>query len=654
MKKIYIAAAIVFLALVGIAMALVPPPPPPPPVPQNLGLPDYAIDHLSTNATDQSACRQCHQTSGTNISGGYNNTIGGVPTRHHSMLPRGVINPKTGTPFGCNDCHPSTPGIGMGILLDRSCADCHNGTAFWADANITSGGYNAQVGNFSRPHHVNTNYTSVVGFGNPAADRHCNKCHGSFVNNYDDGHYKPSYATDFMITPFATYKVTNFSQPDGLGGNKVWGGCESCHEASTADNPDLDNNHDSHHVSYSGFGTGFSTTDTPFNLTGGSPLNNRACFVCHVVTWSNTSASPLRVNRVNPFTGELLNNSMELRNSTIEAASAIEPGTFNITINGTGCEKCHGVPTLHNIQFEYQQNGPQGKGHINNDLDCSGCHNSWLPASDFVPGAIIPTVDSVSPSVIAVNTATTLTITGLNFVNGAYTSVVTVDGVTYTPASITDSQIVVNIPALSAGTHQLQLVKGGDTLSKLSTLDVVPVVTLSSASLDGTTLTISGTGLGSKPAANAQQYVLVGSAGYSASIISWSDTQIVATVSGSVAAGDTATVITANAGQATAAIVVSTPTPTPTPTPAPKPTITSAKLVSGTLTIVGTNLETKPTKNPQNNVYTIKSGRTYYSTSITSWVSTKIVAKVNSNFKLGDTVTVKTVSGKTATATITK
>lgn len=477
MRKRYLAAAIVFLALVGLAMALTPPPPPP--VGQNLGLYDTGIDHLVTTATDQSACRQCHQTSGTNISGGYNNTIGGVPTRHHSLLQRSVINPKTGFVFGCNDCHPSTPGVGMGILLDRSCVDCHNGTAF-----STSG---AKVGNFSRPHHIVTNYTSVVGFGNPAADRQCNKCHGSFVANYNDGHYKPSYATDFMITPFATFKVTNFSQPDGLGGNKVWGGCLSCHVANPAATPSvIDSNHDTHHKEILGLGrfggnTVFQNASTP----------GAACFWCHVIAPGSTS--PLRFNVTNPFTGEILIRAMEVRNSTIENVDVFEPGTTNITFNGTGCQKCHSVQSIHNIQFNYQQNGPQGLGHINNDLDCAGCHNSWLPATDFVPGALIPTVDSLSPSVIAVNTATTLTITGANFVNDPYTSVVTVDGVTYTPSSITDAQIVVDIPALSAGTHQLQLVKDGSTLSKLSTLDVVSLVTLSSATLDGVTLTITGT-----------------------------------------------------------------------------------------------------------------------------------------------------------------
>ena len=582
--NILIVTMLLLTALVGIGTALVPPPPPPPPVPQHIGLQDISIINLSTNATDQSACRVCHQTSGTNLTviingSTYTNaTVGGVPTRHHSLLPRAVTNPMTGTPFACQDCHPSTPGVGMGILLDRSCLDCHAGLNFTGN---TQGGH---VGNITRPHHVNSSYASSS-IGNPAQNRQCNFCHGSVVDNYNDGHYSPSYATDFMITPYASFKATNFSQPDGLAplqggnmnfssgvvgssdGNKTWGGCYSCHLSNYAATPQgIGSNHDNHHNEINGLsasrgGKGLQSAKT----------QGETCSWCHVVAPGTTS--PLELNLVNAFTGETLLNAMEVRNSTIEAASVLEPGTTNITVNGTGCEKCHDVKSLHNIQFGYVSggNGPQGQGHVNNNVDCFGCHNSWLPA-DSAPmaGAIVPTVNTVSPSTIAVNTPTTLTFTGINFKNDPYTSVVTIDGVTYTPSSVTDTQIVVDIPVLAAGTHIAQVVKGGDTLSNLETLDVVSAVALTSASLSGTTLTLSGIGLG---ATGAAQNIIVGSTGYSASIVSWTDTQIVATVSGTVHAGDNVEVITPNGGEATATVTISVPKPvlttiTVTPSPA--------------------------------------------------------------------------------------
>ena len=558
-----------FVGMTGIGLSLTPPPPPPPPVPQNLGLFDTSIAFLHTNATDQSTCRQCHQTSGTNISGGYSNTIGGVPTRHHNLLPEQIKNPLTNVPFACQDCHPSTPGVGNGILLDRSCTDCHNATNFWGNS---IGGH---VGNLSRPHHFNTTYDDA-NIGNPVQDRQCKTCHGSFVDNYNDSHYKPTYDTSFMITPWATFRATNFSQPlpqlfhsDGtLLENKTWGGCESCHLGTVnasgnnslaakglfTGTPILDN-HDSHHQTIL---DGFVNVSGNYQTLGGR-TPGATCSWCHVLY-----PGEIIGNTTNPFTFEILTGGLELRNSTIEAIEVangrLEPGTVNITINGTGCEKCHSVKTIHNIQAGYVPNGtgPQGMGHINNNLDCYGCHNSWLPADTWVPGALVPYLNSVSPSVIVANTATTLTVTGSNFVNDPYTSVVSIDGVQYTPTSITDSQIVVNIPALTAGVHVLQLVKGGDSLSKPTTLTVVSNAHVDSAKLKAGTLTITGTNLGSMPAANAKMYV---SAKHGAnqitsnSITSWTATKIVAKVPNSVVINDVATVLTTNAGETTATIV---------------------------------------------------------------------------------------------------
>ncbi len=576
--KLTVTALLLFAALAVIGYALTPPPPPPPPVNQNIGIYDTSIDQFKTNATDQSACRACHQTSGTVTPGGYNNTIGGVPTRHHDLLVRGVINPSTGAPFGCQDCHPSTPGAGNGILLDRSCTDCHNATNFWADS------IGAHVGNLNRPHHYNTSYDDA-NIGNPAASRQCNLCHGSFVNNYNDGHYVPSYNTSFVITPYATWKATNISQPLSMvlfdstnrqDLNKAWGGCESCH-LGTVNNTGyngtgyptsgtIGTNHNNHHREILGGNVTTNGVVSPLGASTPFVGVSNICSVCHVITPGGTG--PYRFNTTNPFTGETLIRAMEVRNSTIEQADAaigaFEPGTVNITINGTGCEKCHGVPSIHNIQYNYVQNGPQGFGHINNNTDCYGCHNSWLPANDFVPGPLIPTVDSVTPSVMAAGTATTLTITGSNFVNDAYTSVVSVDGIHWTPSSITASKITVNIPALPAGVYKLQLVKGDNTLSKLSTLTVVSSPTITSANIteNGSVLTIDGTGFGAKPATDAQLYVSVSHAGNqiaSSSIVIWKDTEITAMMPSDVTSGgDVVTVLTGTSGEAKATITEAT------------------------------------------------------------------------------------------------
>ncbi len=583
--KMIVPAMLLFALLVGIGYALTPPPPPPPPVPQNLAINDTSIDKLQTtdgSTANQSACRACHQSAGTNVSGGYNNTLGGVDTRHHGMVQRGVTNPYTNVPFGCQDCHPTIPGIGNGILLDHSCTDCHNGTAFWADST-----FGARVGNFSRPHHINTTYDDA-NIGNPAANRTCNFCHGSFVDNYNDNHYIPSYSTSFMITPYATIKATNTSSPlsavlfDSSNTqvlDKAWGGCESCHLGlvnNTGYGPSVTSvpigtNHNNHHREI--LGGNVTTNGTVTNVGPSTPFVNVAnrCSVCHVIDTTNSTGHgitfPLRFNITDGGTGLTDTGAMEVRNSTIEAADAaigaFEPGTVNVTINGTGCEKCHDVQSIHNIQFSYQQNGQQGLGHINNNTDCYGCHNSWLPADTWIPGPLIPVVTGISPVVIPAGSATTLTLTGVNFVNpdGNYTSVVTVDGVQYTPTTLTQTQIVVDIPALTAGTHQLQLVKGGNTLSNLVTLTAVTDPTITSMSFtpgrygQAGTLVINGNGFGAKPATNANYYVsaLHNNAQVIASSISkWSGTSITAKIS--AAKGDQITVVNLQSGEAVATI----------------------------------------------------------------------------------------------------
>ncbi len=104
-----------------------------------------------TNSTDieittptADGCRYCHTSTGTNNSGVFNNTLGGVATRHHNLVQTSVINPMTNTPYACADCHPV---INNTLFIDHNCLDCHNGTAFWADSV-----YGTRVGNFSEPH----------------------------------------------------------------------------------------------------------------------------------------------------------------------------------------------------------------------------------------------------------------------------------------------------------------------------------------------------------------------------------------------------------------------------------------------------------------------------------------------------------------------
>lgn len=770
MIKNILASVIAIMTIAWIVTAIVPPPP----VNQNLSIYDTNLSQLV-----EQNCRNCHNST----------FLGGVPTRHHNLVAIGR--------YGCTDCHPSTPGLGNGILLDRNCIDCHNGTTFYGNS------IGARV-NIARPHHINTT-NDTTNIGNPAANRQCNACHGSFVDNYNDGHYIPTY-NESDITPGTKYKVFNATS------GRYWGGCFACHQSNATVSPNILSNKDNHHGEIlgasqilsavkvataptidgvpeviwdqapsttinvaGGANTGSAkvtlksiyTNDsvyflavwndptqsdrrlpwqkqangswkqltTPGALEGGeetfyedkfaqiwnmniSSFGTEGCFAtCHAGENSDIKAFGnkytqngnlgdiwhMKTVRTNP-TGYIDDQYVDSRQYSItnpDAGRHSDPGTapyFN-NINGTGtgpnytsadqpappywifdnlkqpfndtynvsdeiagivirpptgdradilakavysngnwtmeygrklltgstldvqfsdltkgyyfgtavfdnaqtrhnyessvtklvflaadgsgvqqksgtpgldckwchgntvntsdplwldiraCEQCHSVQSIHNIQYNYSTTkGLKGYGHVGENWDCLGCH-AWYNAGDANPfaGAIIPDIFGINPSVLTTGQATTVTIVGSNFVQANYTTIISVDGANYTPTSVTDSQIAVTVPALTAGSHTIQAVKG-NVRSKLSTLTVVSPVTITSAKLKSGIITIAGTGFGTKPTINAQQYVTIAHAGkifYSQAINSWIDTQISAKADNTIASvGDKVTVTT--------------------------------------------------------------------------------------------------------------
>jgi len=390
-----------------------------------------------------------------------------------------------------------------------------------------------------RPHHNTTknSSSSVIKAAYWSIDRQCNRCHGtSILANYNDAHYVPSYNTS-LVTPLADYKLKNASGTFLT----TWGGCAACHDAGAMN---IINNHDTHH-----------------NATSG--MLGRQCNYCHVGNASSPRAEPvpdwspdpsanvLRIYLTDPFGfgWDTVNRHMELRNSTLLNAGD--------TVNGTGCQKCHSVVSLHNIQVGYVPNGPPGKGHINNNTDCNGCHAFWdVGVTNPFLGPVSPIMTSVLPDTLAPGVATIVTITGDNFMQDPYTTVVLVDG-NVIQSSATNTQIVATIPALSAGVHSIQLEKGGVT-SKLSSLAVVEPVDVVTAKLASGKITVTGTGFGGQPdAAFSDLGVFItvyGKKGqttiFKAQVISWENTEIVVSGSGA-STGDLLTVKALNGEDST-------------------------------------------------------------------------------------------------------
>ena len=124
-----------------------------------------------------------------------------------------------------------------------------------------------------------------------------------------------------------------------------------------------------------------------------------------------------------------------------------------------------------------------------------------------------------------------------------------VDGssVPLTPDSINKDSMTVTIPGSTGiGTYRLQAVKGTYAASNPVVINVKPEVRIDGVSNIGDTYTITGTGFGEAPPAGAEEYLNVQINGGVAEIISWSDTEIVASVTG-YGASDAGDMITVNA-----------------------------------------------------------------------------------------------------------
>src|SRR5659263_573434 len=126
----------------------------------------------------------------------------------------------------------------------------------------------------------------------------CRNCHASgVVDNFDDGHYIPSYPPSSM-TPDTKFKVIN--QTSG----RKWGGCESCHEQDLTANPFIAYNNKTHH--------------NLGNLSGFKNNDNTRCEMCH-----------------------------DMHNATF--------GSDSIRY----CERCHSYNSLHNIQWDIANTATQ-------------------------------------------------------------------------------------------------------------------------------------------------------------------------------------------------------------------------------------------------------------------------------------------------------
>jgi hypothetical protein len=436
-KKTILAAITLFLVLVGVGIALNPAYPPP--VNQKLGINDTNVQYLTTDT-----CRGCHNPS----------TQGGntVQFRHHLLEQSGE--------YKCVACHPRLSNGGnppvYSVIYEKSCLNCHNGSAFWANLSLAPG----------IPHH-NTTWAYQ--------DKNCSMCHGGYVDKFDDGHYvPPNSQLPTEVTPDTSFKIMNSTSP-----NRKWGGCESCHEPNATAAPfPIWSNPDTHH--------------NLGKVTQGYPLVSDGCLTCH-----NT--------------------------------------TVPIGLNIRKCEDCHGIKSLHNIQYNYTETvsaSTPGYGHLGDgDKDCLGCHSWYVAGAELPPTIPVPEINTITPSDFTAGVAKQVTISGGNFY-ADYTKVA-VDGVDI-GGTVTGDIIVATVPALTVGTHTIDVVNNGDVRSRLYSIVATTLVDATKAQITSTKspykVTITGTGFGNKPDAIYEPlgvWITTNSKSTRATIVSWTDTTIV-------------------------------------------------------------------------------------------------------------------------------
>jgi hypothetical protein len=496
---------------------------PPPPVNQVIGIPDTTFNNLI-----EADCRFCHEDP--NIGDDEN-----IPNRHHLLVGTAVPSgtcAQTGDPCERNtDCpgfDPTVPGgaeNACSVHTDRpypsgdttgnyDCFSCHQLVwdpvlmSFVLETFRDCTFCHIQDPLAATTHHATTKAKNneCIACHGPITDPRTDPVTGAFLDGHTIPTYQPSLVTPCMsytACGSANYKTVNNlppGDPDATGGF-----CTFCHagDVNGVTDPDF--------IGVFGPVIPVVSIAAAHHSTGliSAPfddLGQAQCNLCHNV---------------------------------------IDPDPADIR----RCETCHGFQSLHNIQVDSPA-VPTGTidpgaedpwwGHIGNNSDCHGCHG-FSAANAPGAGPIIPDVGLLSSYDIVAGTGTSITIYGNAFTNEIMGNLVTsnvelttADGSTtvLTPDSISESSMEVTIPGtLATGNYTLRAVKGSSR-SNASVIAVIPGVTITdtSCSKKKGVLTINGSGFDTKPeGTDADINVEVN--GKVVDLISWSDTQIKASIS---------------------------------------------------------------------------------------------------------------------------
>lgn len=401
-------------------------------------------------------------------------------------------------------------------------------------------------------------------FGNPGETYQCTSCHQlQLVNG---------------VFQFQTFRDCNFchtgGSPHHTTQQAVTGDCVSCH-GSFVDNGLLPANRETR-PGVTGTVPKWLPTYAPSQITpwasrktNAGPNGEGSCYYCHASSHAPNNPWPGQTPAVDPASGILVYSPADTHHSTTLASDPAKCAWCHTT--GAGgvpsvsvptaqqirvCQNCHGIPSLHNIQYAAPGTTVQpGQmqpwfGHIGNNQDCFGCHG-FTKTQSVAPmaGPVTPQIDGMTKNVVIAGEETIVELVGINFVNSyspmagipavEYSSVVVLsdaagNSVELAPLNVTPNSIKVAVPAnLPVGNYTV-VAKKLDKLSNPESLVVKPAVAIASADLkaDGS-IVIQGKGFGMQPPQAQGLGVNVGNA--PADVITWNDGQIVVKAAGAKA-----------------------------------------------------------------------------------------------------------------------
>ncbi len=495
---------------------------PPPPVNQNIGIPDRVMNNMSWET-----CLGCHATPGSSqvpVKEGY------LPDRHHL---------RVNTPI---EKYSASPFPGKSPDGTHQCTTCH--LVDWiADASWPDGGYFAfapdpggsAFRNCLNCHKQVANVASVHHLTQKAQDAKCHFCHGNIVNDPNGDHYIPDTPI-VNVTP----RPGRGSGEIGITGEKT-GGCRYCHGEGVDDVTGIV-------VPVNERGNSSNATHHGTGIARGGTSSVHDCSLCH--NWG------------------------------------LEPGPLNGPYNIRGCERCHGISSLHNIQFDAVGDGivPGEEepfyGHVGNNLDCRGCHgpNPTFPhfpypgdpdfdhlgeQSDCLGchrsgsfnrtggmfaaavtdkpafGPVIPYIAGISRKQVVAGQAVTLSLTGSGFyAEGDGMDIPSrlelfseqEEVIEITPTLVSPTLMEAELPAnLAPGTYAVKAVKKS-VGSNIVNIVVLPAVVIDEISCSGDNrITIAGSGFSSYlDAENSGTTVSIDATGERCEVESWQDHRIIA------------------------------------------------------------------------------------------------------------------------------